>query len=252
MSTSAVPDLFDPLCAPFRLEGDRDEAVVLVHGFTGVPAHFRLLAEFLHGHGYTVNVPLLPGHGTTMEHMATTGWRDWLRATEQAAAAVSGFRRVHLGGLSMGGLLAILVASRSAAATVTTIDSPLLVHNKQTYLAPLLHRWRPLVTWPEDDRPELDPEVRPYWLTYPGFYTRTAGDLVRLSAMAWNVAGRLRRPALVIQSKVDESVDPRSARLLASRLGPDTELVWLERAFHNALLSDERDIIHQRMLERIS
>jgi carboxylesterase len=252
MNRSAVPALFDPLCAPFRLEGDRDEAVVLVHGFTGVPAHFRPLAEFLHGHGYTVNVPLLPGHGTTMEDMATTGWRDWLRGAEQATAAVSGFGRVHVGGLSMGGLLSILVASRYATATVTTIDSPLLIRNKQTYLAPILHRFRPVVTWPEEDQLGLDPEVRPYWLTYPGFYTKSASDLIRLSAMAWIAAGRIRRPALVIQSKVDESVDPRSAEWLVSRLGPAAELVWLERAFHNALLSDERDIIHQRVLERIS
>jgi carboxylesterase len=248
----AIPDLFDPLCAPFRLEGDRDEAVVLVHGFTGVPAHFRPLAEFLNAHGYTVNVPLLAGHGTTIEDMAQTGWRDWLRSTEQAVAAVSSHRRIHLAGLSMGGLLAVVAASRSGASTVTTINSPLLVRNKQMYLAPLIHRLRPVVIWPDSEPPNLDPEVRPYWLTYPGFHTKTVSGLLRLSMMCWTIAGRIRRPALVIQSKVDESVDPRSATILARRLGPGTDLVWLERAFHNALLSEERTVIHQRILERIA
>ncbi len=248
---SAIEPLFDPLCAPFRLDGDRDEAVVLIHGFTGVPAHWRPMAAFLHGHGYTVNVPLLAGHGTSMEDMARTTWRDWLQSAEYAVEAVRSHRRVHLVGLSMGGHIGIILAGSSAAATVTTIDAPLLVRNKQLYLAPLFHRLRPRVMWPETEV-DIEPEMRRFWLTYPGFYTAKATDLLILAARGWQRAGRLRRPTLVIQSKADESVDPRSAPILARRLGRQNRLVWLEHAFHNAPLSRERDLIHAQVLARIS
>ncbi len=248
---SGIEPLFDPLCAPFRLEGTRDEAVVLIHGFTGASAHWRPMAEFLNSHGYTVNVPLLAGHGTSMEDMARTTWRDWLQSARYAVDAMSGFERLHLVGLSMGGHIAFKLAGTSAAATVTAISAPVLARNKQIYLAPLLQRLRPRVMWPETEV-DIEPEMERYWLTYPGFYTSKATDLLILTALGSLAAGRLRRPSLVIQSKVDESVDPRSAHFLARRLGRSAELVWLEHAFHNAVLSRERHVIHAQVLARIS
>jgi carboxylesterase len=242
----------DPLCAPFRLEGNNGEAVVLIHGFTGSPAHWRLLAPRLAAAGYTVVVPRLPGHGTSMEDLATTGAADWIGAAREAAGSVASHRRVHLAGLSMGGLIAILLAGPTAAATVTTVNSPLRFRNKQMYLTPLAHRVRPVVVWPEQDLPDLDPEARPLWAcTYQGFPTRTAADLLRISRRARRAARRLRRPSLVIQSKTDETVDPVSGRLLARALGTQCRLVWLERSLHNALLDHERDVIEQALLERI-
>jgi carboxylesterase len=246
-----VPDLFTPLAAPFRLDGSNGEAVVLTHGFTGVPAHFRPLAEFLHGKGYTVNVPLLAGHGTSPTDMAGTGADDWIRSVRQAAGAVSDHRRVHLAGLSMGGLLSIIVAKDVAASTVTTINSPILVKNKRLYLTPVAHHFVAEVSWPEAPTPPLDPEVADYWLTYDGYHTASAAELVRVMRTAYLAARRLRRPSLVIQSRTDESVDPRSARLLANALGPKCDLVWLERSIHNALLDSERDVIHRAVLGRI-
>lgn len=247
-----IPELFSPLAAPFRLEGTNGEAVVLTHGFTGIPAHFRPLAEFLHGHGYTVNVPLLAGHGTSPADMATTGADDWTRSVRLAARAVSDHRRVHLAGLSMGGLLSILVAKDVAVSSVTTINSPLIVKNKRLYLAPVAHRFVPEVSWPDEAPPPLDAEVAPYWLTYDGYRTESAAELLAVIRRAYRAARRLRRPAMVIQSRVDESVDPRSAELLARALGPTCELVWLERSIHNSLLDGERDVIHQAVLRRIT
>ncbi len=245
-----IPDLFDPLCAPFRIDGTNHEAVVLTHGFTGVPAHFRPLGEFLNQLGYTVNAPLLAGHGTSPEHMATTGWRDWLRSVEQSVAAVSDHRRVHLVGLSMGGLLSIMVAARSAATTITTINAPVILRNKQVYLAPFAHRR--MISWPDGKDPVLDREVARYWLTYPGFPSAKANDLLTIIARGTAIAGRLRRPALVIQSKADETVDPRSGTILARRLGSQSRLIWLEQAFHNSLLSAERHTIHRAVAEHIA
>ena len=247
-----IPDLFSPHAAPFRLEGTNGEAVVLTHGFTGVPAHFRPLAEFLNGHGYTVNVPLLAGHGTSPTDMATTGADDWIRSVRQAGQAVADHRRVHLAGLSMGGLLSILAARDVAASTITTINSPIIVRNKRLYLAPLAHRLVPEVSWPDEAPPPLDPEVAPYWLTYDAYRTESAAELLAVIRRAYRAARRLRRPALVIQSRVDESVDPRSAELLAKALGPTCDLVWLDHSIHNSLLDRERDLIHRAVLRRIT
>ncbi len=51
--------------------------VLLVHGFTGSPASMRPWGEFLHSKGYTVRVPLLPGHGTQPEDLNKVKWQEW-------------------------------------------------------------------------------------------------------------------------------------------------------------------------------
>ena len=43
---------------------NKEVGILLVHGFTGSPASMRPWAEYLNQRGYTVKVPLLPGHGT--------------------------------------------------------------------------------------------------------------------------------------------------------------------------------------------
>ncbi len=246
---SVGSDLFDPLAEPFRIDGDRSEAVVLTHGFTGTPAAFRPLAEHLAEHGYTVVAPLLAGHGTTIEDMGDTGAEDWLSTLRDAVRSVADHRRVHLVGISMGGLLSIHVAADLRPASLTVINSPVRFRSRQAYLAPFLHRLRPLVLW-EASEPDLDAEVRPLWLTYPGFPTHTMRDLVSLAMSAPRRARTLGIPALVIQSRTDESVHPSSGEILARSLR--CRIVWLEDSLHMSLLDRERHIIHDAVLERVT
>jgi carboxylesterase len=243
-----VLKLFHPLAAPFTLAGTNGEAVVAIHGFTGIPAHWRPAAEFLHQRGYTVIAPLLPGHGTRLEEMTASGAADWLQAVVTAALTAGDHRRVHLAGLSLGGLLAVLAAGPTNAASVTAINSPLRYRNRRIYLAPLAHYWRPLTMWPGSP-PLTEPEMNRLFLTYPGFPTRRASDLLVVAHRARKAARRLRRPALVVQSRIDETVDPRSATILARALGPSARLLWLDHSRHNALLDREREQIHEALLE---
>lgn len=247
--------LFDPLAAPFRLEGDNDEAVVLQHGFTSTPALFRPLATVLHDAGYTVEVPLLAGHGTSLDDMARHGWREWRDSMRRGIEQVADHRAIHLVGHSLGGLLAILLAREVGAASLATINSPVRLRDRfghvKAPLAPFLARRQPLTLWPEEGPPDLDEEVRPYWLTYPGFATARAADLFAVSLRAIRAARRVTCRSLVIQSLVDETVDPRSAFVLARALGPGCRIEWLERSFHNATLGPERDRIHRVVIEHL-
>ncbi len=246
-----MTDLFHSLAAPFQLPGDNGEAVVAIHGFTGIPGHWRLAAEVLNQHGYTVIAPLLPGHGTSVSDMERHGAADWLRAVVDAAVSVKGHRRVHLAGLSLGGLLAILAAGPTNAATISTISAPLRFRHKSIYLAPLLHHFRPYTPWPPSPPPS-ELETAELLLTYPGFPTKKAADLLVVARHARKAARRLRRPGLVVHSAVDETADPRSGIKLARLLGPGTQTLWLTSSGHNALLDKERDLIYTALLNRIA
>lgn len=246
-----MAELIHPLADGFRLDGTNGEAVLLVHGFTGVPAHFRPLGRVLNDLGYTVVAPRLAGHGTSVDDLATTGAADWIASARSASEEVSEHDRIHLAGLSMGGLIALLLAKPTGAATVTTINSPIIVRNKRLYLAPILQYFIHDVSWAETDPPDLDEEMLRFWIPYPSFPTAGAVGLLSIGQRALRAARKLDLPALVIQSRTDETVDPRSARILARALGKRSRVVWLENSIHVAVLDRERDTIASALLQQL-
>src|SRR3954449_6631554 len=101
-----------PGAEPFSAAGGPD-AVLVVHGFTGNPQSMRPLAEAFAAAGFTVELPLLPGHGTAIEDMIPTGWADYSAAAEAAYQDLAGrCQKVVVAGLSMGGTLTVWLAAQ--------------------------------------------------------------------------------------------------------------------------------------------
>ena len=101
-----------PGAEPIAYDGDR-VGVLLCHGFTSNPSSLAPWARRLADDGRTVRVPRLPGHGTSWQEMNRTRWEDWYAVVE--AALVDLRQRcdeVVVGGLSMGGALALRLAER--------------------------------------------------------------------------------------------------------------------------------------------
>jgi len=252
------PDLFTSDALPFRLDGTNEEAVVAVHGLTGLPGHFRPLASALNEHGYTVNVPLLAGHGVDADHLATATSDEWERSVVDAVRAVADHRRVHVMGISLGGLLAVLAAPRTAASSVTTINAPIVLRTGRTLLQllPVSIAERFADGAPG---PSLDPAVEHLWQILPGYDAargelerRLARELEKTLVRTYRTARRLRRPSLVIQSRMDEVVDPRSARILANALGPSCRTIWIEHGTHLVLLDHSRDEVSAAVLSGLT
>lgn len=242
-----MTELMSTWARPIHREGTSGEAVVMLHGFTGHPGHFLPMAEELAAHRHTVVAPRLPGHGTTPEDLATTDADDWLGSARAAADSVADHRRIHLVGLSMGGLLSILLARPTAAATITTINSPVVISDPKVPFASLAKHFIDYA--PADHVPVPDPTLAHLWTPYDVHPVASVAELVTLVRRAWFAAARLRRPSLVIQSRTDEVVVPLSGPALARRLG--ARLEWLERTRHNALLDPVRDRIHELVLEMV-
>jgi carboxylesterase len=240
-----------PHAAPFVLEGSRDDAVLLLHGWTGSPAHFRPLGTFLNDSGFTVSAPLLAGHGTAIEDIVATGWRDW---TESAVAAALDLtttgRRLHIVGLSMGGVIALLLAPVLDAASIVTINAPQLVWDRRSRLGGLVRGSKRIK--PEEPPVPVPEEVREFQQQYRGVPVGTIAELNDLIQAARRNLHRVLCPALVIQSHVDETVKPKSGEIIFDGLGSQQKgLVWLETSRHVALLDDERDVIAAEVLEHL-
>jgi carboxylesterase len=103
-----------PTAEPFFFSGDSSKpACLLIHGFTGTPKEMRPMGEFLNGQGYTCLGIRLAGHATDPEDMIRSRWTDWVASVEDGYQLLCGSsNHIFLVGLSMGGILALLMSTR--------------------------------------------------------------------------------------------------------------------------------------------
>ena len=219
----------------------------MLHGFTGHAGHWLPLAEVLHARGHTVVAPLLAGHGATADDMGTTGAEDWIASARESVASVADHDEVHLVGLSMGGIIATILAPDVGAASLTTINAPVRVWDRRIPFAPLLGRVVPIVDAGSEPCP--DPELAHLWIPHETLHTSAVAELVRLIRRGLRRARLVDARALVIQSRADVVVKPSSAETLAARLG--APILWLDTARHNAILDPERHRIHAAVMEMV-
>ena len=103
------------LLQDFQALGDKKNGhigIVLVHGFTGSPAAMRPWAEFLNARGYSVRVPLLPGHGTKPADLNEVQWPAWpAKVTAEIKQLEKHCSQIFVAGLSMGGGTTLHVAA---------------------------------------------------------------------------------------------------------------------------------------------
>jgi carboxylesterase len=244
-------ELIDPLAASFLIEGTNGEGVLLLHGFSGTPAHFRMMGTFLNEHGYTVHAPLLAGHGTSLEDMERATREDWRRsATDGLETLEKECTKVHAVGLSMGGLLSLGLAADGRVASVGAIDTPIKVRDRRLMLAHVIKRFRRFMVWP-DSEPIPEGEAAAYFIQYEGFSLRSLSELLRLIAETRRRLDQVRVRTLVIQSKADETVRPVSAEIIAGSVAAPSEILWLQRSRHNALLDAERAVMNDAILAHV-
>ncbi len=87
--------------------------VLLVHGLTGTPTEMKQYGRVIARQGFTVACPELAGHCATIEALTATQWQDWYQSIEDAFEALKEeCEHVFVSGLSMGALIALLLAAK--------------------------------------------------------------------------------------------------------------------------------------------
>jgi carboxylesterase len=100
--------------ANLKLPSGVKVGALLIHGLTGMPNEMQPIARVLDALGCQVSVPMLAGHGASQKELLDTGWKDWLLSTRDALDELcKTCDTVIVGGLSMGGLLPVLLAAEN-------------------------------------------------------------------------------------------------------------------------------------------
>lgn len=223
--------------APIALDGpDGAPAVMLVHGAGDTPQTLRYLADELHARGFTVRVPLLPGHGRALRDFAAVDAESWY---EVVGAEFDRLAAQHawtgLVGLSMGGALAVRVAATRPSIPALALVAPYLAMPRMVHGAAVTSRlWGPLVPYVRSAgaRPSIhDPDERARSLAY-GYFTPAALRALRSTVRAATAAlPRVQSPTVVLQSRDDNRIAPDDALRAFGHLGTRTkELCWVAGA----------------------
>jgi carboxylesterase len=227
---------------PYEHEGG-PVGVLLCHGFTGSPQTLRPWAEYLAQRGFTVSLPRLPGHGTTWQDMAGTGWRDWFGEVDRAYRALANrCEQTFVFGLSMGGCLALRLAELhgSSVRGLVLVNPSLAADTRLFMLAPVLkHVVKSLPGIASDIKKPGEREMG-----YDRVPVRAAATLPELWKLTTRQLGQVTQPVLVYRSKVDHVVGPGSMRVLLSGLNPGQLTVReLPDSYHVATLDNDADAI---------
>ncbi len=225
---------------PFYFDGGSEIGAVLVHGYLTAPDEMRLLGRYLAQRGITVLAVRLTGHGTRPEALWGVHWRQWV---VDVRAGVETLRRrcerVALVGLSLGGMLVLLVAADTPSlyrvVACSTPDVAVLgVLRLAAFLAPLVG------TIPKVGSDARDPEMRRRHYTYTRFPLSSAVQLYHLARAVEAALPRLQVPTLLIHARHDRVVPPRTAHRLAARIGGTAHILWVARGGHTVVMDYDR------------
>ncbi len=210
------------------------DGVLILHGLTGSPWEVRPLAERFVADGYTVAMPLLAGHGGSVDALARSRWRDWLSSARQGMAWLEArCARIHLVGLSMGGALALLLAGQRSAVEPGTLTllAPALELPIHTQTALRIVRrlgWPAIMLKGPSDLPD---GLRP-----PAFDSMPVPplrSLVDLNEVLRDCRPRPKGPVLVLHGTEDRTIPIAVARrALRELLGENCALESISGAGH--------------------
>ena len=108
--------------------------VYIIHGFSSTTHEVRELAKFLGNNGFHSRADNLPGHATDIEDCNNTKYIEWLDFVEKGLAEmISQNEKVYIIGISMGGALALHLASMFPINGIITL-APVLFFKDQFLL----------------------------------------------------------------------------------------------------------------------
>jgi carboxylesterase len=208
----------------------------------------RPLAEALAAAGFTVDLPLLPGHGTSVEDMLPTRWEDWSEAAEAAYQALAERRdKVAVCGLSMGGTLSCWLAEHHPEIAGVAVINP--------YVDPPADDVRDVIRGLLADGTEVVDGIGSDIAMEGAAEDAYAGTPLAAALSFFEgvdgVAARLadiRCPALLLSSRVDHVVPIESGDAFEASVNGPVERVFLERSFHVATLDWDAPLIEERVV----
>ncbi len=170
------------------------------------------MGEYLNQQGLTCLGIRLNGHATNSEDMIRSRWTDWTASVEDGYHLLSGVTdRIYLVGLSMGGVLSLLMSTRLAVRGVVAMAAPYQLPQDYPLWRLRLYALFTRYSLKSKEVPGagwFDKEAYAVHISYPQNPIRSVIELKLLLNEMQSALPEIRKPVLLINSKDDQTVLP--------------------------------------------
>ena len=251
-----------------------NDAVLLIHGLTGTPAEMKPIAKRLVKQGFSVMCPALAGHCGSAMDLRKSKWQDWYAGIAEAFEALKAKHgRVYVAGLSMGALIALLLA-REKGSRVDGIgllsptffyDGWNMPHIRRRLLLPLViySPLRYFMSWRENPPYGIKCE-RTRAAVHSVLTSRdakasekvgifrtpavTIHENLRLIRATKNALSGVHSPALIVHSTEDDTASIKNAHYVAARISSGkVETFFVDDTYHVLTLDKRKYDVARRL-----
>jgi carboxylesterase len=195
--------------------------------------------------GFAVEVPRLPGHGTTWREMNTTTWEEWYGEITRVFDKLAAENDVVVAcGLSMGGALVLRLAEDHPddLAGVVVVNPAVSTKRLDVRFLPVLKHIVPAF-------PGIGSDIKKAGVVEEA-YAQTPLKAAHSMMQAWpgivGDLGKITAPLLYFRSTIDNVVDESSEPLIVGGVSGEVTMVRLTDSYHVATVDNDAPEIFAR------
>jgi carboxylesterase len=240
---------------------DNPLGVLILHGFTSSLDCVSGIAAAIEPLDLPIRMPILRGHSaSTPEALQGVRWQDWAEDGHTALHdLMTVAERIIVVGHSMGALVTINLAADHAdivdsvvlAAPAVQLVSPLAPGRPLSFLAPIviqvLKRWNLPPVY-------ADPTLAQYDTNYEWAPMTAVSQFLDFSRQARQRLPEITMPTLVLQSRADTTVAPKSANIVIDAIATpaaEKRIAWFENSEHEMFRDCEREAAIETVVDYV-
>jgi carboxylesterase len=232
--------------APWSSDGTSGIGILFVHGFTGSPASMRPWAEYMAAHGYSVRLPLLPGHGTLPADLNKSTWKEWYETAEDAYLDLAAkCQKVFICSLSMGGALTLRLAELHQPDGIVLVNPLIHIKGINRILIPIVSHF--VAMRPAVGNDIKKPGANEY--AYDATPLKGARSMLSLLADVRLHIGKVQAPLMMLHSVDDHVVPGANSEWILEHVASESKReIVLKDSYHVATIDNDAPIIFSESL----
>ncbi|MFX1282771.1 MAG: alpha/beta hydrolase [Promethearchaeota archaeon] len=227
---------------PLFLSGSNTGCLLLHGAGGGTTWDLKEFAHTLHSRtGFTIWLPALTGFGTRPEDLEEVTFSDWMKdAREGVTKLQQTCDRIFIVGHSMGGVLALLMASEEKKINaVVTWAAPINVRFRKITFLPIIIRipiLKGLIPKKYNTGVSLDNE----WVGYEWIPSSIGLNVLEGMKRLKQSLNKITCPSFIVQGSMDEGVSRNSAKRIFKAINSEKKEIWYVEGAPHAIMTDKR------------
>lgn len=219
--------------------------ILLIHGLCKSPDELKFIAEKLAKQDFTVYCPRLPGHikcpigyETCLRELPKVSYKDWEHSVNKAFLTLKQWvNEIYVGGISLGANLAMIIAGSHSVQGVISVSGVIYTRGVLTLGSLAIYIAKRILARGKSEA------------IYHGISISKLDSMKMAIERTKEVLPKITAPLLVIHSKYDDIVHPKSAKYIYQRASSNGKrLIWLESTHHGIDAIEDANKISEQII----